>query len=166
MRFLKLGLISVIVIFLILTAMGFLLPAEVLVSRAVDIRGNLRGVKAQVFQLQNWQNWMTDAAGNKTTYTYNRRNSELRIAGTTVRPVSLTDSSFITEWTAGKGMLCTLRIIDHHRSDSLLTVQWQMEQRLNWYFWEKFAAITRDEIWGASMEKSLENLRTLTEISQ
>jgi hypothetical protein len=41
-----------------------------------------------------------------------------------------------------------------------------MEQEVGWFFWHKFASITKDEIWGASMEKSLDNLKTRLEESR
>jgi hypothetical protein len=161
MRIIKLAIISVIVIFLILTAMSALLPSHTLVSRAVDIRGSISKTKEQAFYLQNWKNWLTDARGQKAEHSYN--DSVLSVGETTVSPVTKTDSSFTTSWVPGNNMISILRIIDHHSPDSLITVQWQMEQKVRWYPWEKFASITKDELWGGAMERSLENLKTIIE---
>jgi hypothetical protein len=161
MRIVKLAIISVIVLFLILTAMSALLPSHTLVSRAVDIRGPVTRIKEQAFSLQNWQNWLSDAKGQKAAHSYN--DPVLSVGETTVSPVTRTDSSFTTSWLPGNNTISTLRVIDHHTADSLITVQWQMEQRVKWYPWEKFASITKDEIWGGAMERSLDNLKKIIE---
>lgn len=166
MRFLKLAVISVIVIFIILSAMGALLPSQILVSRAVDIRAGREAIKDEVFRLNNWGHWMTNAKGEAAEHRFDSTSSVLHIGPTEVRPVSVTDSSFVTNWSAAKPMKATFRIISHPSAESLYTVQWQMEQEVGWFFWHKFASITKDEIWGASMEKSLDNLKTRLEESR
>ncbi len=163
MRFVKLGIISVIVIFIILTAMSSLLPSQILVSRAVDIKGSVDQVRQHFFLLQNWESWMTDAQGQKAVQTFSKAENSLVIGNTTISIVSTTDSTLSTNWTSPSNMTGLFRIINHHSPDSLITVQWQMEQDVKWYPWEKFASITKDEIWGGSMEKSLENLKLLVE---
>lgn len=161
MRIIKLAIISVVVIFVVLTAMSSLLPSHTLVSRAVDIRGSTEAIKEQAFILDNWKNWLTDAGGEKAVHRYQA--PALLIGETTITPLTKTDSSFTTAWQPGSAMTSTIRIIDHGTADSLVTVQWQMEQKVKWYPWEKFASITKDEIWGGAMERSLENLKTIIE---
>lgn len=161
MRIVKLAVISVVVIFVILTAMSSLLPAHTLVSRAVDIRGSSPVIKDQLFHLQHWENWLTDAKGQKAVHVY--KSPTLSIGETRITAIGTTDSSIITKWEPGSKMTSTIQVIDHRTADSLFTVQWQMEQRVKWYPWEKFASITKDEIWGGAMEKSLENLKNLVE---
>lgn len=163
MRFFKLAIISVIVIFIILTAMSSLLPSKVLVSRAVDIKGPVSQIKENLYQLKNWQQWMTDAQGQKAVHSYNAAKNVLAIGPTTISILSETDSTLSTEWKYEKSMTGLFQVINHQTPDSLITVQWQMEQDVKWYPWEKFASITKDELWGGSMEKSLENLKLLVE---
>ena len=163
MHFFKLAIISVVVIFVILTAMSSLLPSQILVSRAVDIKGSVNSIKEQLYQLENWQDWMTDAQGQKTTHSFNEKRNSVAIGPTTISILSITDSTLSTQWKSPKTMTGLFRIINHHTPDSLITVQWQMEQDVKWYPWEKFASITKDELWGGSMEKSLENLKALVE---
>lgn len=163
MRFVKLAVISVVVIFIILSVMGALLPSEILVSRAVDIRGNRAGIRQQVFNLGNWQHWMTAASGEKTPQRFDSANGQLSIGAASIRVTDRSDSTLTTAWRTPAEMKGSFRLIDHRTPDSLYTLQWQMEQDISWFFWEKFAAITRDEIWGGSMEKSLENLKTIVE---
>jgi len=42
-------------------------------------------------------------------------------------------------------------------------VQWQFEQKLKWYPWEKFASLMSDKIMGPMMEANLDELRKLVE---
>lgn len=162
MKVIKLALISVVVLFVIITAISALLPSHVLVSRAVDLHASVNTVKPYLFDLNHWQQWMTDANGNHIAQQGDNKTG-LTIGDTRISIIGSTDSTIVTSWNSGSEMTGTLRIIDHHRADSVLTVQWQMEQHVSWYPWQKFASITKDEIWGGSMEKSLDNLKQLVE---
>jgi thiamine kinase-like enzyme len=42
-------------------------------------------------------------------------------------------------------------------------VQWQFQQRLSWYPWEKLGSIMNDKIIGPMMEKNLGNLKKIVE---
>jgi hypothetical protein len=163
MHFLKLGLISVIVLFIVTTAISLLLPSRVLVSRAADMHGSTQRLTSAIGDLQNWQNWMTDAKGEKGIHSYDGKSGLLTIGPTKIKLINKTDSTVITNWQTSTEMTGTFRIINHHTPDSLFTVQWQMEQHVKWYPWEKFASITKDELWGGSMEKSLDNLKSIIE---
>jgi hypothetical protein len=162
MRFIKLAIISAIVLFIIITLISLLLPPNVLVSRAVDVRTSSQKAKEKVFNLGNWKEWMADASGTNATIT--QKNNSINIAGTEITPQSTTGSTFTTYWLSDNNkLLSTFHIIIHPNADSLITIQWQMEQKVKWYPWEKFASITKDEIWGGAMEKSLDNLKKLLE---
>jgi hypothetical protein len=165
MRFIKLAFISAIVLFIVVTLISLLLPSKVLVSRAVDTSASPAKAKEKTFSLANWNEWMTDGSGTKAEIKGN--NTAINIAGTIITPSSVTDSTFTTRWKGESNqLLSTIRIIKHGNAGTLTTIQWQMEQEVSWYPWEKFASITKDEIWGSSMEKSLETLKNLLEASQ
>jgi hypothetical protein len=164
MRFLKLAAVSAVVLFIILTAISSLLPSKILVSRAVDIRGSVMSVREELFKLQNWPHWMTDAKGQKGNSSYDPASGVLIFTDTKIKRTHVSDSTITTLWSSPAEMTGTFRIIDHRTADSLLTVQWQMEQHVKWYPWHKFASITKDELWGGAMEKSLDNLKTLVEV--
>jgi hypothetical protein len=163
MRLLKLAVISVIVLFAIVTAITSLLPSNVLVSRAIDVKSHPSQIKEQVYHLDRWRGWFTDAGGTPAQASFDSSNNTLDLAGTTITAQHVTDSSYVTAWTGKTNMLSTFRIIDHHLPDSVITIQWQVEQKIKWYPWEKLASITKDEIWGGAMEKSLGNLKALLE---
>ncbi|MCE3281382.1 MAG: hypothetical protein K0Q66_119 [Chitinophagaceae bacterium] len=163
MRLLKLAVISVIVIFVIVTAITSLLPSNVLVSRAIDVRTHTGNIREQVFHLDKWPGWFTDAGGTPAKASFDSANNTLDMAGTKITAEHATDSSYVTAWKGKADMQSTFHIIDHHLPDSVITIQWQVEQKIKWYPWEKLASITKDEIWGGAMEKSLGNLKALLE---
>ena len=86
------------------------------------------------------------------------------LAGTAVDITDITDSTIISSWTGSSGskQLSTMRVI----GDSLqkvTVVQWQFEQKLKWYPWEKLGSMMNDKILGTMMEKNLNNLKQLLE---
>jgi hypothetical protein len=42
-------------------------------------------------------------------------------------------------------------------------VQWQFEQKVKWYPWERLGSMMNDKILGTMMEKNLNNLKALVE---
>ena len=58
MRLIKLGILSVVVLFGLITAMSMLLPSQVIISRAIDINKPLDSVYHAVTDLTRWQGWM------------------------------------------------------------------------------------------------------------
>ena len=58
MRLIKLGIISVVVLFGLITAMSMLLPSQVIISRAIDINRPLVTVYEAVTDLSKWKGWM------------------------------------------------------------------------------------------------------------
>jgi len=45
-------------------------------------------------------------------------------------------------------------------------VQWWMDFKLRWYPWEKFSSLFFENIYGAQMEKGLDNLKRLAEANR
>lgn len=159
MRMLKLFLISVVVLFLILTAFSSLLPSRVRISRAMDIADSSKIVRQKLQDLKAWVQWneYIIALPQKTSTHDNISSKELS--------VSLIDTSeelIKTKWKQqnGKTFPGFFRLINH---GSVTTVQWYFEFTIKWYPWEKFGSIIYDKQLGPPMEKSLNNLKRLIE---
>jgi hypothetical protein len=45
----------------------------------------------------------------------------------------------------------------------MTTVHWSFTQHIKWYPWERFGSMMNDKILGPVMEKSLDNLKMLTQ---
>ena len=166
MKIVKLAFFSVVILFLVITAMSLLLPSTIIISRAVDINRPADSIRPLVGDVKNWPGWMenfTNATVSTTT-----SGSGAHIIANKVKVTILTaDSSQVkANWQAGnsrslQGQFNFVR----SESDEITTVQWQFTQHLKWYPWEKFASIVSDKALGPQMEKSLDNLKSLAERS-
>ncbi len=58
MKIVKLGIISVVGLFLLMTAMAALLPSQVIISRVIDINRPLDSVYGIVNNLHSWPTWV------------------------------------------------------------------------------------------------------------
>lgn len=161
MNLLKLFLISVVFLFIIISSIGILLPSTVLVSRATNILATKDSIIGYIKNIEQWKGWLEGM--QQTTVKINSSTSA-DLAGTTVIINFISDSLIISTWTSQKGNVqtSTIRMI----GDSLkkiTVVQWQFEQKLKWYPWERLGSIMNDKIMGSMMEKNLNNLKLLIE---
>jgi hypothetical protein len=161
MRLIKLGLISIVVLFLLATAIGLLFPSTVVVSRAIDIKSNKESIFKYVNDLRNWKDWV-EGMNNPTVKIIDSTNAIL--GNTKVKIVALTDSTVLSEWTSESAaiQLSTIRLInnDHQK---LTVVQWQFVQEVKWYPWERFSSMMNDRIIGTLLEKNLNSLKKIAE---
>ncbi|MBN9298064.1 MAG: SRPBCC family protein [Filimonas sp.] len=156
MRFVKLGIISFVVLFLLLTAIGSLFPSNVIVSRAVDIAVSADSVKPYIAQYSKWNDWMEGAKTSELKVVA-KDSTEAFFGTMIIRETAQTDSSWSHDW-KGRSTVqhSTIQVIP---GATFCTVQWKFEQHLKWYPWEKFSSMMNDKILGTSMEKSLANLK-------
>ena len=161
MKLIRLGIISILALFAIASLIGILLPSNVLVSRAVDITSPKDSIVRFVGNIQQWKTWM-DGMDNPSVHIQSATTADL--AGTLVEITQITDSTVISKWTSKNGtfQIATLHIIEVPTQRTSI-VQWQFEQKLKWYPWEKLGSMMNDKIIGPMMEKNLNNLKSLIE---
>ena len=161
MRLIKLGLISVVVLFLLATAIGLLFPSTVVVSRAIDIKSYKEPIFKYVSDLRNWKDWV-DGMNNPTVKVID--STQAILGNTTVKIVAITDSTVITEWTSETAakQIGTIRLIGDS-SQKMTVVQWQFVQEVKWFPWERFSSMMNDRIIGTLLEKNLNQLKKIAE---
>lgn len=157
MRLLKLALISLLILFVVSFGVSALLPAHVLVSRAVNIAATPDSIRAHTADIRQWQTWME---GMTDTSVHIQSATQAAIGKTMVSIQSVTDTTVVSLWDNHRTapQLSTLRWIVQPQQQVTI-VQWQFEQKLSWYPWEKFASMMNDKILGPMMERNLEQLR-------
>lgn len=158
MKFLKLGIISVVVLFLLATAMTSLLPSSIIVSRAIDVSGKPDSAMAFIRDLETWKLWVhqQDSANSWIV----RGDKQVELGSTTVTLISTSKDKLITEWQTGEGTPMQSQFNVFTSGDNpVYTVQWEFTQKVKWYPWEKLALIVSDKAMGPFMEKSLDNLK-------
>lgn len=165
MRILKLGLISFFLLFLLITAISLLLPSTVHISRAIDISAPVDSVYANINDLGKWKRWFANYDSSSVTLSHNTSGvgATFTINKTTVSIVASNDTTIKTVWKGGNKILEGDFNVIKQVGSSQVTVQWHFIQRVQWYPWEKFALIISNKSIGSVMERSLDNLKKISE---
>lgn len=148
MRLIKLVLISAVVFFLLLTAMSLLIPSNIRISRAIDIRSASRDVYPYLKDQSKWPLWNAYFKDSSKKFK--------------VSTISSTDSLVLTRWKSGDKTFQSGMAV-YNQVEGTVTVQWYFDFTLSWYPWEKIASIIYDGQLGTPMQESLTELKTLVE---
>jgi len=164
MRLIKLGILSFVFLFLLVTVISLFIPSQLRISKAVNIQTDFGSLYNQISALKNWQNWhpaLKKLPADEFTFSPDHhmliRNDQLKI-------IDSTKNEIVTELTKSNGrpIISRLKIIAYQHSDSL-TLQWYFDFKLRWYPWEKFRSLFYENIYGVQMEQGLANLKELLE---
>jgi hypothetical protein len=161
MRFVKLVLISAVVLFTIIYLFSLMIPSQVRISRAVDISVSKDSLLPALTDLRKWQTWNELVTSPDHT---NKQFSEDLFSSDQLKVTKKpqTGDTLYTDWqqqparTLNSGFTWT-------EANGRLVLQWYFDIKLNWYPWEKFGSIVFDKQLGPPMEKSLGNLKKLLE---
>jgi Polyketide cyclase / dehydrase and lipid transport len=171
-RILKLGFISFIFLFLLITIISLFIPAHVRISRAINVHALPKEVLVQKSDFKNWLNWYPDLKKLPAGQIQFLNSSDgvvtkMNLKTTEVVLKKVADKEVITELKQpGKEpVLSGWNIIEYAAKDSI-TLQWYMDFKLNWYPWEKFASIMFEKSYGEKMETGLSNLKKYLEMNR
>lgn len=159
MKFIKLFIISVVVLFLLITAFSSLLPSKIRISRAINVSAPVDSVMEKVSNMKEWELWneYVKAFSSSNNYPDSIYSKELVIT------IIKTDTGAVhTNWRQQNGKSFP-GVFNFLGNASQTTVQWYFEFNIKWYPWEKFGSIIYDKELGPQMEKSLHNLKDLLE---
>ncbi len=144
MKYLKLGLISIVIFGLILFLMSLLIPSTVRISRAVNIHAERAVVYPLIADTSRWRVW-----------------NEMSVDSIKVSVLSDSAYRLETAWMYGNREIHSGFRLEE--SANITVVQWYFDIALKWYPWEKFGSIIFDKQFGPLMEQSLENLQKRVE---
>ena len=161
MKLIRLAIISVVILFVLASVMGMLLPSNVLVSRAVNLNAPKDSILPYIKDIRQWNAWI-EGMQHESVKIYSATEADL--GETKVQITGISDTAIVSSWTGRGGNLqkSTLRLISAQQQ-KLTIVQWQFEQKLKWYPWERLGSIMNDKILGTMMEKNLNNLKAVIE---
>jgi hypothetical protein len=164
-RFIKLGLISIIFFFLLATIISLFIPSHVTVSRAVEMNAAVSTLHDEIAHPLNWPGWFP---GMDSTLPFSEGN---QVTGRTLDSKkgrhlivkNQTDSSVTAEYVgaSSKKVISVWNL--HPGMNKTVTVQWTMNFSLQWYPWEKFASLLFDKQYGGQMETGLNRLKSKVE---
>lgn len=158
MRFVKLGIISVIFFALLITAFSLLLPSTINISRAIDINASPDSVYAIVNDLSKWKHWYADSSSSTIQGKSIGKGAILNLGKSSITITGVTDKKVEALWQMNSSSMAgEFNFIS--QNNTATTVQWHFVHKAKWYPWEKFASIVVNKRFGPFMEKSLENLK-------
>jgi len=161
MRLIRFGLISAVVLFAVVTFISLLFPTTVIVSRAVNVYVPKDSIVPLVKDFNGWKKWIN---GMEKESVKILSATEANLAGTTV-VIDTTGSvySIHSSWqNKNKKMTSAINVLNDSAS-KITIVQWEFEQHIKWYPWEKFASMMNDKILGTMMESNLARLKSIAE---
>ncbi|MBU6262833.1 MAG: hypothetical protein KGO00_07525 [Bacteroidetes bacterium] len=153
MRAIKLGLISAVVFFALFTLGGLLLPSHNVVSRAVNIKAKPGSILPLVQNTSEWHLWIEGI------------DSSAMQQKQTIQIISVSDTLIVANWKTAEANYTTKFRFIYIPGQAVTIVQWQFEQEVKWYPWERLSSLMNDKILGTLMEKNLAKLQLLVEAS-
>lgn len=158
MKFLKLIVFSAIILFILITCLGLLMPSTVIVSRAKEINSNSLVVKSSTSSFFGWKNWV-QGFSNATIIDSN--SAVINKSKMTILFSSAT--SIEGEWIDNKNNKQIFKLQFIPKNNQQTIVQWQFTQYVSWYPWQRFSLMVNDRVIGDMLEKNLDNLKKLLE---
>jgi hypothetical protein len=104
--------------------------------------------------VQNTSAWHLWIVGMDST-TLNKRQQ--------VQIVSVSDSLVVANWKTAEANYTTKFRFIYNPGQAVTIVQWQFEQDVKWYPWERISSLMNDKILGTLMEKNLAKLQLVVE---
>lgn len=162
MKFIKLVILSVLILFIIITGFSLFIPVHVRISKAINIGPEQDRLFAYVYDLSAWKQWHPALMELPDSDIFFLKEDLLRVRDHNIVVKNRSESEMITEWKKdhGRPLISGMNLIRHNPGDSL-TLQWYLDFRLRWYPWEKFRSLFYENIYGTQMEQGLENLKKL-----
>ena len=152
MRVIKLFLISVVFLFIAVTAVSLLIPSHITISKAINIHGEKESIFSLIRDRNQWNKWHPAFKSNS--------------------PVQAFDSIHIVSQTENDSeIVMSLQQADKdavingwkiYNSPDSLTLQWYMKFDLKWYPWKKLGSLFYENTYGVMMQEGLENIKTAT----
>ena len=154
MRIIKLALISIVFLFIVVTAISLLIPSHIRISKAVNIQADKDSVLALIMDTAKWKQWHPAFNPNDATPKF----PSVHIVGTTQ---NVSEVVMRLQQSGKPEVVNGWKIYKHDAMDSL-TLQWYMDFHLKWYPWQKFGSLFYENTYGLLMEKGLENIKQLS----
>ena len=152
MRLIKLAIISIVFLFIVVTAISLLIPAHIRISKAINIYAQKDSVFALIWDTTRWKQWHPAFIPNDSAPKFPTVHITNKIQG---------DSEIVMylQQTGKPEVINGWKIYQGNPADSL-TLQWYMDFHLKWYPWQKFGSMLYENTYGKMMEQGLENIKT------
>jgi hypothetical protein len=159
----KLIVISIVMLFIVLTGISLLIPGRTRVSRAINIHAPKFRVMPMISDMRNWREWNRFVEENDSMKPRYFADS-IHAGDTRIIMQSRNDELLQTVWKRGdRAYNSGLAIMEQ---GSVTILQWYFDFDTKWYPWERFNSILFDKQIGPVMENSLAAVEKLIGNSQ
>lgn len=171
MQYVKFFFVSVISLFVVLTALSLLFPSDLRVQRVVNIGAPREKVLAAVGDLKTWPEWNQFVRGTGLTHLALSTPSagvgaKLSSDQMTISETAADSDGIALEWDLKGGKRHPGGIAVGNPNQDSITVEWWFDLHFRWYPWEKLGVFVFDRKLGPVMEQSLDSLRRYVENSR
>ena len=171
LRFIRFLILSLVVLFVVMTALSLLFPSSTRVTRTINIAASHEKAMAAVSDLRTWPEWNEFVQSPQLT---NKRWSTpsagkaawMRADQFTITETAADSDSIALNWDlyGGKQYAGGFQLTRSY-PDSI-AVQWWFDLHFRWYPWEKLGLFVYDRRFGHAMEESLLGLKRYVENSR
>jgi hypothetical protein len=156
-RLIKLALISIFLLFIVITAISLLIPSHIRISKAININSRKDSIFVLVSDTARWKEWHP---------AFMPTDSAQPFLPIHIVQKSESDSEIIMRLQQSNKPVVTSgwKIYQYPHVDSL-TLQWYMDFQLKWYPWQKFGSLLYEKTYGTMMEQGLQNIKGLRDTS-
>ncbi|TMI75597.1 MAG: SRPBCC family protein [Bacteroidetes bacterium] len=169
MRLIRFALLSIIILFLVVTAISLFIPSHIQISRIVSIKAEKDPVIGYIKDPAKWKEWYPGLDTTKLYYENGIAKGVILNNRDSAHPVYLhitkqTDGEVVAEMVPRRMRPVTngWKLVSYPTNDSL-ALQWYMDFHLRWYPWEKFSSLLFEGSNGPRMQQGLNNLKNLVE---
>ena len=151
MRLIKLALISLIILFGIVTAISLIIPSDIRLAKVITIRPEKDSIFALLKNKERWHLWHPSFL--------NGANDSI-LSNVTTSVVSENDSLLVLQWQqpGKKALNMGFQLIGINNLEPA-TLQWYMDFKTSWYPWQKIGSLFYESNYGVLMEKGLLNIK-------
>ena len=167
MKYIKLFIISFVVISLLITGISLFFPSRVRISKAIDINASKEKLMVYLADPVKWRSWFP--GGDTLDHLYiDGEIKGIRLSNSSPQGIMITGKtdSTVTASNVGPGireLVMGWNVFPGPAGQNTATVQWYMDFHLRWYPWEKFSSLLFEKRYGPSMEQGLTKLKSVVE---
>jgi len=160
MRAIRFFIISILILFLLITGIGLLLPGHVTISRAIDILADRERVHALLADPNRWKTWFPGADSLPLVKRAGQPTGIQMANGGVICLRSVTDTLITLEGLQAASIDGDMgfRLLRQNPKDPV-TLQWYIEFRLDGYPWERFSSLLLENKFGPLMEQGLKRVQ-------
>jgi hypothetical protein len=151
---------SLVVFSLIILFLFALFPAEISVTRVIQINRPAAQIRKKIADLREWNSWnelIRSVNSNKSEAPELQDSSQIRKGFFTVNLLKVLPDTIVTRWQFQKKQF--ISNFNLSELQGRVIVEWTLHFKVKWYPWEKLSSMFYDKELGPQMENSLLNLR-------